>query len=134
MLVMIWFINTYMYWFERPKNVFFISTHQIFRTGIAKVVGSGGGAVGGGLTLVGGLLTIMSAGAALPVLLVGTGIGLASGVTGGAAAIAEKIIKASTLFTDMRESWIPLAAHGGGISRNLVSAYSCISESYNLYY
>ena len=78
------------------------------------MVGSGGGAVGGGLTLVGGLLTIMSAGAALPVLLVGTGIGLASGVTGGAAAIAEKIIKASTLFTDMRESWIPLAAHGGG--------------------
>ena len=63
------------------------------RTGIAKVVGSGGGAVGGGLTLVGGLLTIMSAGAALPVLLVGTGIGLASGVTGGAAAITEKIIK-----------------------------------------
>ena len=29
------------------------------RTGIAKVVGSGGGAVGGGLTLVGGLLTII---------------------------------------------------------------------------
>ena len=49
--------------------------------------------MGGGLTLVGGLLTIMSAGAALPVLLVGTGIGLASGVTGGAAAITEKIIK-----------------------------------------
>ena len=66
---------------------------NLFRTGIAKVVGSGGGAVGGGLTLVGGLLTIMSAGAALPVLLVGTGIGLASGVTGGAAAITEKIIK-----------------------------------------
>ena len=57
------------------------------------MVGSGGGAVGGGLTLVGGLLTIMSAGAALPVLLVGTGIGLASGVAGGAAAITEKIIK-----------------------------------------
>ena len=66
---------------------------NVFRTGIAKVVGSGGGAVGGGLTLVGGLLTIMSAGAALSVLLVGTGIGLASGVTGGAAAITEKIIK-----------------------------------------
>jgi len=67
------------------------------RTGIAKVVGSGGGAVGGGLTLVGGLLTIMSAGAALPVLLVGTGIGLASGVTGGAAAITEKIIKSKQM-------------------------------------
>ena len=72
-------------------------TLEIFRTGIAKVVGSGGGAVGGGLTLVGGLLTIMSAGAALPVLLVGTGIGLASGVTGGAAAITEKIIKVGGL-------------------------------------
>ena len=84
----------------RARNSKFLSTHQTFRTGIAKVVGSGGGAVGGGLTLVGGLLTIMSAGAALPVLLVGTGIGLASGVTGGAAAITEKIIKASTIFTD----------------------------------
>ena len=71
----------------------FSNTNINSRTGIAKVVGSGGGAVGGGLTLVGGLLTIMSAGAALPVLLVGTGIGLASGVAGGAAAITEKIIK-----------------------------------------
>ena len=40
---------------------------------MAKILGSGGGAVGGGLTLVGGILTIMSAGAALPVLLAGTG-------------------------------------------------------------
>ena len=41
------------------------------------------------------ILTIATAGAALPVLLVGTGIGLVSGVTGGAAAITQKIIKVS---------------------------------------
>jgi hypothetical protein len=76
-----------------------------FRTGIAKVLGSGGGALGGGLTLIGGVLTIMSAGAALPVLLVGTGIGLASGVTGGAAAITEKIIKVTTLLSFERNNF-----------------------------
>ena len=37
--------------------------------------------------------TILSAGAALPVLLAGTGIGLAAGVAGGTAAVTEKIIK-----------------------------------------
>ena len=63
------------------------------RTGWAKAIGSGSGALAGGLTLVGGILTIASAGAALPVLLAGTGLGIASGVGGGAAAVTEKIIK-----------------------------------------
>ena len=63
------------------------------RTGIAKIASSGGGALAGGLTLIGGALTIATAGAALPVLLAGTGIGLAAGIGGGAAAITEKIIK-----------------------------------------
>jgi len=63
------------------------------KTGVAKIVGSGSGAVAGGLTLIGGALTIATAGAALPVLLAGTSLGLAAGVTGGAAAITEKVIK-----------------------------------------
>ncbi len=37
--------------------------------------------------------TILSAGAALPVLLAGTGIGLAAGVAGGTAAVTEKVMK-----------------------------------------
>ena len=67
------------------------------KSGIAKAIGSGGGAIGGGLTLVGGILTIASMGAALPVLLAGTSIGLASGIGGGAAAVTEKIIKSRQL-------------------------------------
>lgn len=62
------------------------------RTGVAKVVGSSGGIMAGGLTLVGGVLTVLSAGTAVPVLLAGAGIGLASGVTGGAATITNKIL------------------------------------------
>ena len=38
------------------------------QTGIAKVVGSGGGVLAGGLTLAGGVMTVRTAGAALPVL------------------------------------------------------------------
>ena len=42
------------------------------RTGLAKIVGSGGGAVAGGLTLLGGALTMASLGAmAISVLLAG---------------------------------------------------------------
>ena len=67
------------------------------KTGIAKAVGSGSGAFAGGLTLVGGILTIASAGTALPVLLAGTGIGLAAGIGGGAAAVAEKILNSRQL-------------------------------------
>ena len=51
----------------------------------------------GGLTLIGGALTIASAGAALPILLAGTGLGLASGVGGGAAAVTEKVIKSQQM-------------------------------------
>ena len=67
------------------------------KTGIAKAIGSGGGAIGGGLTMLGGILTIATAGAALPVLIAGTSIGLASGIGGGAAAVTEKIIKSKQL-------------------------------------
>jgi hypothetical protein len=63
------------------------------KSSIAKAIGSGGGALGGGLTLIGGILTIATAGAALPVLIAGTSIGLASGIGGGAAAVTERIIK-----------------------------------------
>ncbi len=67
------------------------------RTRVAKVAGSGGGAVGGALTVVGGALTVfgttVTAGAILPILVAGTSIGLASGLTGGAASITEKIVK-----------------------------------------
>ncbi len=41
------------------------------RTGIARVVGSGGGILAGSLTVAGGVLTVLTAGAAAPVL-VGT--------------------------------------------------------------
>ena len=62
------------------------------QTGIARVVGSGGGVVAGGLTLAGGVMTVMTAGAALPVLAAGAGLGLASGVTGASAALSKKIL------------------------------------------
>jgi len=67
------------------------------KSGLAKAIGSGGGIVAGGLTLIGGALTIASAGAALPILLAGTGLGLASGVGGGAAAVTEKVIKSQQM-------------------------------------
>ena len=67
------------------------------KTGIAKAIGSGGGAIGGGLTMLGGIMTIATAGAALPVLIAGTSIGLASGLGGGAAAVTHKIIKSNQL-------------------------------------
>ena len=38
------------------------------RTGIARVVGSGGGILAGSLTVAGGVLTVLTAGAAAPVL------------------------------------------------------------------
>ena len=38
------------------------------RTGIARVVGSGGGILAGSLTVAGGVLTVLTAGAAAPLL------------------------------------------------------------------
>jgi hypothetical protein len=75
------------------------------RAKVAKVAGAGGGAVAGGLTLIGGALTIATAGAALPVMLAGAAMGLASGITGGVAAISEKVIKSR----QMREAETALA-------------------------
>ena len=40
----------------------------IFLQNISQVVGSGGGVLAGGLTVAGGVMTVMTAGAALPVL------------------------------------------------------------------
>ena len=53
----------------------------------------GSSILGGVLTVVGGGLTIASAGGAAPVLLTGLGLGLASGFGGGGATITRKIIK-----------------------------------------
>merc|ERR1712126_244989 len=63
------------------------------QTGIAKVVGSGGGVLAGGLTLAGGVMTVVTAGAALPVLAAGAGLGLASGITGASAALSKNSFK-----------------------------------------
>ena len=52
------------------------------KTGIARLVGSGGGVLAGGLTVAGGVMTVLTAGAAMPVLAAGAGLGLASGITG----------------------------------------------------
>ena len=65
---------------------------------MAKAVGSGSGAVGSALTVVGGSLILTSTiwtagGTAFTVLLAGTSLGLASGLAGGAATITESVIK-----------------------------------------
>ncbi|XP_023343504.1 uncharacterized protein LOC111712970 [Eurytemora carolleeae] len=62
------------------------------KTGFARIVGSSGGIIAGSLTIAGGVMTVMTAGAAAPVLVAGAGIGLASGLTGGAATITKKIL------------------------------------------
>ena len=67
------------------------------QTGVAKVVGSSGGVLAGGLTIIGGVMTVLTAGAALPVLVAGAGLGLASGITGGAAAITKKILSSKQM-------------------------------------
>ena len=67
------------------------------QTGIAKLVGNGGGVVAGSLTVAGGVLTILTAGAAAPVLMAGAGVGLASGLTGASASISKRIIKSSQM-------------------------------------
>eukprot|EP00088_Acartia_fossae_P040437 TRINITY_DN42123_c0_g1_i3.p1 TRINITY_DN42123_c0_g1~~TRINITY_DN42123_c0_g1_i3.p1 ORF type:complete len:406 (+),score=119.44 TRINITY_DN42123_c0_g1_i3:84-1301(+) len=67
------------------------------KTGYARVVGSSGGILAGTLTIAGGVMTVMTAGLAAPVLIAGTGIGLASGLTGGAATITKKIISSKQM-------------------------------------
>ena len=51
----------------------------------------------GGLTIAGGVMTILTAGAAAPVLIAGAGIGLASGITGGAATLTKKILSSKQM-------------------------------------
>jgi len=67
------------------------------KTGLARVVGSSGGILAGGLTIAGGVMTVMTAGAAAPVLVAGAGLGLASGITGGAAALTKKILSSKQM-------------------------------------
>jgi len=67
------------------------------KTGIAKVVGSSGGVLAGGLTIAGGVMTVMTAGLALPVLAAGAGLGLASGLTGASAALSKKILSSKQM-------------------------------------
>ena len=63
------------------------------QTIMAQVVGSGGGVVASSLTLMGGVMTVLTtAGAATPLLVAGAGLGLASGLTGGAAIITNKVM------------------------------------------
>ena len=81
---------------KESYNIFSLDK-VLMKTKIAKVVGLSGGAIGGGLTMLGGALTIATAGAALPVFIAGTSICLASGIGEGAAAISEKIIKSKQL-------------------------------------
>ena len=50
------------------------------KTGFARIVGNSGGIIAGSLTIAGGVMTVMTAGAAAPVLVAGAGIGLASGM------------------------------------------------------
>ena len=42
-------------------------------------------------------MTVLSAGAAMPIMLAGAGLGLASGVTGGAAAITNKVLSSQQM-------------------------------------
>jgi len=67
------------------------------QTNMAQVVGAGGGILAGGLTVVGGVMTILTAGVAIPVLVAGAGLGLASGITGGAAVITKKVMSSKQM-------------------------------------
>jgi len=67
------------------------------KTGMARVLGSSGGILAGSLTIAGGVMTVMTAGAAAPVLFAGAGIGLASGITGGAATLTNKILSSKQM-------------------------------------
>jgi len=63
-----------------------------YQTSVVQVVGASGGVLASGLTMVGGLMTVLTAGTALPVLVAGAGMGLVSGLTGGAAGITNKVM------------------------------------------
>jgi len=82
---------------ERLREIADYMNHLDRKTGIVKLVGSGGGALAGGLTIAGGVMTVLSAGAAMPIMLAGAGLGLASGVTGGAAAITNKVLSSQQM-------------------------------------
>ena len=64
---------------------------------LSQVVGSSGGLVAGVLSLTGGILTFFTAGAAVPILATGLGLGVASGLTGGGAALSKHIIKSQQM-------------------------------------
>ena len=61
------------------------------------MVGSSGCLSAGVLTLTGGILTLFTAGAAFPVLAAGVGLGVASGLTGGGAALSKHILKSQQM-------------------------------------
>jgi len=62
------------------------------QTSVVQVVGASGGVLASGLTMVGGIMTVLTAGTALPVLVAGAGMGLVSGLTGGAAILTNKVM------------------------------------------
>ena len=64
---------------------------------LSQVVGSSGGLVAGVLSLTGGILTFFTAGAAVPILATGLGLGVASGITGGGASLSKHIIKSQQM-------------------------------------
>eukprot|EP00092_Neocalanus_flemingeri_P033973 GFUD01036941.1.p1 GENE.GFUD01036941.1~~GFUD01036941.1.p1 ORF type:complete len:610 (+),score=186.62 GFUD01036941.1:76-1905(+) len=68
-----------------------------YQASMAQVVGAGGGVLASGLTIMGGVLTVFTAGAAVPVLVAGAGLGLASGLAGGTAAITKKILSSKQM-------------------------------------
>ena len=73
-----------------------------YQTNLAQVVGAGGGVLASGLTMVGGVMTVLTAGAAVPVLVAGAGLGLASGLAGGAAIITNKVMSSKQMtFVDV---------------------------------
>ena len=63
-----------------------------YQTNVAKVMGASGGVLASGLTIVGGVMTFVTAGTALPFLVAGAGLGLASGLTGSVATFRNKIL------------------------------------------
>jgi len=64
---------------------------------VAQVVGSGGSVLAGGLTVVGGVMTICSSGPAVPVLLAGAGVGVAVGFAGGAASLVQTVLSSKQM-------------------------------------
>ena len=62
------------------------------QTSLVQVVGASGGVLASGLTMMGGIMTVMTAGTALPVLVAGAGMGFVSGLTGGAAIVTNKVM------------------------------------------